>query len=306
MKKYIAGLVLCVSLMLVPGACGPSGDSQVQDGQGGLSGIPEGESLSQEENTQYLGDGIPGDQTNGDADSQGGDASGVEDFDLAEELAGIEEQADVIQKKIQEDGSLTQTDLNVAAQELYELWDNELNAIWGRFKDILSEEEMSALMAEEREWIAYKEEAAESAASEYEGGSMTALITYQAQARLTRERVYELAVYLGEKTGQTVTKPTKDDLAGLYVDTQGTSDIYSELKLVSLGDDTYQATIGIYRLTTLEGIATANNDTLSFEDPDFKVKGEISVQGTGVSFTVTESEFTYMSPGDVFEFPERR
>ncbi|MCH5343288.1 MAG: DUF1311 domain-containing protein [Acetatifactor sp.] len=227
----------------------------------------------------------------------------TEEFDLAAELEEVEKQAARLEQKLQD--AISQADMNGAAEEIFELWDSELNVIWGRLKEVLSEEEMAKLTAEEREWIAHKESEAEAAGTQYEGGSMTALIVAQKKAELTRERVYELAGQLGERIGQTVSVPKTDDYTGFYADMQGTSDVYSELVLTYLGDGIYEATIGLYRLTTLEGKARVDGEVLSFEDEDFKVKGEIYIQDEGVVFTATESEFIYIKPGDVFEFPEK-
>ncbi len=97
-----------------------------------------------------------------------------------------------------------------------------------------------------------------------------------------------------------------EDYAGLYVDTQGTGDIYSQLNLLYLGDGLYDAVIGLYRLTTLEGTAKVEGEVLSFEDEVMQIKGGIIIQDTGAVFRVTESEFEYINSGDVFEFPEKR
>ena len=96
------------------------------------------------------------------------------------------------------------------------------------------------------------------------------------------------------------------DYSGLYVDTQGTSDIYSELELVYQEKGVYEATIGLYRLTTLEGTARVEGDKLLFEDEGMQVKGEIFFRDGGAVFRATESEFTYITVGEEFVFPEKR
>lgn len=97
----------------------------------------------------------------------------------------------------------------------------------------------------------------------------------------------------------------KDDYSGSYVDRQGTSEIYSNLNLTYLEDESYQATIGLYRLTELEGVAKVDGETLSFKDDGMQVKGIISIQDNKAVLTITESDFEYINPGDVFEFPEK-
>lgn len=139
-----------------------------------------------------------------------------ETFDIAVRLSQVEEQAGELEEKMQSESS--QVNLNETASEIYELWDKELNVLWSRLKETLSEEEMSELVTEEREWIAFKEAEAEAAGSGLEGGSMYALIVSQKKAELTRERVYELAAYLGEKTGQTIGTAGEDEYSGSYTD----------------------------------------------------------------------------------------
>ena len=75
------------------------------------------------------------------------------------------------------------------AEELYQVWDNELNEVWDALNRLLSPEDMEALTAEELEWIAWKEEQAALAGAGMDG-------TLRA-AELTRERVGVLEEYLG-------------------------------------------------------------------------------------------------------------
>ena len=95
---------------------------------------------------------------------------------------------------------------------------------------------------------------------------------------------------------------------------QGTTSVYSDLMLCPAGEEgSYLASIGIYRLTTLIGTVTVIQEEsgavkLSFEsDPEksAKVKGALAIQDGNMTFIVTESEFTYLSAGDTFQFPER-
>ena len=92
----------------------------------------------------------------------------------------------------------TQADMNYAAQQKYQVWDEALNQLWRDLKEILSEEEMRQLTNEELQWIKEKEQAALDAAAEYEGGSMYPMVYSATLASLTRERVYELLEWLPE------------------------------------------------------------------------------------------------------------
>ena len=57
----------------------------------------------------------------------------------------------------------------------------------------MPKEEFDALLIEQREWIADKEETVKEAGAEYEGGSIQPLIEYTEAAEITKKRVYELA-----------------------------------------------------------------------------------------------------------------
>ena len=105
------------------------------------------------------------------------------------------------------------------------------------------------------------------------------------------------------------------NVAGVYVDTQGTPDVYSSLELADRGDGTYDATISLYRLTTLEGTAALRYDRsdgmlyFTSEDPRPKVEAVIAFGGdtSTVDFaavTITYSEFEYLEAGDTFHFPD--
>lgn len=111
------------------------------------------------------------------------------------ELADLAEKAAEMEGQIQE-GLLSQQELNQLSGELYVLWDDELNSIWRRIKEILPTEEMDQLTAEELQWIDDKEKAVAEAGSEFEGGSMQPYIENTRAADITRTRVYELADYL--------------------------------------------------------------------------------------------------------------
>lgn len=66
------------------------------------------------------------------------------------------------------------------------------------------------------------------------------------------------------------------DYSGMYTDTQGTDSVYSELLLTKKEDGTYDLEMGLYRLTTISGTATA---------------------------TFTSSAWELIQSGEVFTFP---
>ena len=110
---------------------------------------------------------------------------------LKESISYTESWAISLENSIQND-SLTQTEYNEKTQQLYEMWDYQLNELWGVLKRILDEETMKILTIEEREWIAKKEQAVAEAGTEYEDGSIKPMIMNLKAAEMTKDRVYEL------------------------------------------------------------------------------------------------------------------
>ncbi len=111
------------------------------------------------------------------------------------ELESVEEAAMSLENKIQTE-ELTQLELNETTMDIYRLWDDELNQIWSYLKLKLDAESMEKITADEREWISYKESEISNAGTDYEGGSIQAMIENEKGAELTKARVYELAEYL--------------------------------------------------------------------------------------------------------------
>lgn len=111
-----------------------------------------------------------------------------------QEIQNAEAKAAELEQKLQ--NAPSQADLNVISGEIFAVWDDALNAIWGILKENLDAESMKKLTEEERTWIAEKEAAVKEAGAEVEGGSMYAMVINGKAAKLTKERVYELAEYL--------------------------------------------------------------------------------------------------------------
>lgn len=106
-------------------------------------------------------------------------------------LESIVAQSESIKYRL-ENEDMSQADMNIASQELYDLWDDALNHLWGLLKTRLPEEEFSPLLEEQRQWIAHKEEAVAAAGKEVEGGSIYPLVIYGEGAKWTEERTYQL------------------------------------------------------------------------------------------------------------------
>lgn len=112
-------------------------------------------------------------------------------------LEAAEEEASALHKKLTEDPSLKQSDMNELSHEIYQIWDDLLNELWAIMKDTLDEKTMHNLLEEQREWITMKEAEAKKTGEAFSGGSMAPFASNQKAAELTKERVYELADYLG-------------------------------------------------------------------------------------------------------------
>lgn len=119
------------------------------------------------------------------------------EYDVENVLSQTEETAAALEKKLKEDASLKQVDMNELSYEIYMVWDNTLNELWQVLKENLDEEVMKGLLEEQRAWITEKEEEVKQVGETVSGGSIAPLVCNQRAAELTKDRVYELAVYLG-------------------------------------------------------------------------------------------------------------
>ena len=83
----------------------------------------------------------------------------------------------------------TMREMNMTASDVYKLWDDELNEIYGVLKQQLSSSEMDSLRQKQREWIKYRDSEGDAAASQYAGGTMAPLEQASTEADLTRTDV---------------------------------------------------------------------------------------------------------------------
>lgn len=84
-------------------------------------------------------------------------------------------------------------------EELLEIWDDELNAIYQKLRKSLSDEDFRTLRDEERAWIRNRDTAAKRAASRETYSNSTQNLAYTLSLlQWTKDRVYELAaMYYG-------------------------------------------------------------------------------------------------------------
>lgn len=187
------------------------------------------------------------------------------------------------------------------------IWDTELNDLWSRFSSLADRETKERVLGEQRNWIAMKEEAVllDIGTSE-ENGSMYPLLENSFLEEITKNRAYVLASEVAKIRGESFVMPERSEKYGLFVDNQGTGDVYSSMDLRQGIDGADEAVISIYRLGELEGtFEDHGNGELEFTSDDGSVRGTINVNGwDGASFRVTKVDGNPpFSEGEKFEFP---
>lgn len=137
------------------------------------------------------------------ADTEKDDSDSLAIFQVIESeeeyYTRLEEMDKKLTAKADEAARKTVADQKTAADEMLKFWDDELNAIYQKLRDSLSEEEFRVLRDEERAWIRDRDEAAgKAAAAENYSNSYQSLAYTRSLIRWTKERVYELAeMYYG-------------------------------------------------------------------------------------------------------------
>ncbi len=110
---------------------------------------------------------------------------------IDEYLASVRAQSDAINTSFEND-PLSQTEMNLKAMELSEIWNGAMNYLLDELKNRLPEEEYSKLQNDQLAWIAERDKAVAEAGAEFEGGSFYSFIVGTEDARLTEQRVSEL------------------------------------------------------------------------------------------------------------------
>lgn len=184
MKKSILLWLLAVAIL----AAGCTG--RVSDAQQTTAATTENTTAAATADTQAEVETTAAPETTTPEETQ---AQQTEPADTNDELddymASLEAQAADIRAALEQ--AQSQSEMNQKAHELYVLWDDALNELWGKLQDSLPEDEFDELLDEQIQWIEDKENAVEEAGKEVEGGSMYPLITNTKAADITEERVYE-------------------------------------------------------------------------------------------------------------------
>lgn len=224
---------------------------------------------------------------------------------LQEELKNIDK---IIQKyTLLSESALTQGEMNVASKWCYVIWDTELNNLWGRFSALADQDTKEKVLEEQRNWIDMKDEVTLlSIGTQEENGSMYPLLVNSLWEENTKNRAYFIANKLAEIEGESFTMPETSTKYGLFVDNQGTGDVYSSLITRQGWEGEDEAVISIYKLGGIEGAFIDNgNGELAFTSDDGNIKGIIKINGwDGATFEVTETiGVSAFSVGEKFEFP---
>lgn len=211
--------------------------------------------------------------------------------------ASLQEELENIDLMIQKytplaEAAQTQGEMNVSSQWFFTIWDTELNNLWSRFTDSADQQVKEKVLAEQRNWIAMKEEVTLlSIGSREENGSMYPLLQNAFLEKITKNRAYFLANELAKIKGESFVMPEISAKYGLFVDNQGTGIIYSTLITQQSEEGEDEAIISIYRQGETKGSFVDNgNGELAFTSDDGTVKGIIKINGwDGASFKVTET-----------------
>ena len=192
MKREMNGklAMIVAAAMLCMTGCGM--ESPIQDdsviGSESLPGMVKVEETAEEESSVQ--------EQETEVESSENSVNQVE-YDVHQTLEEAEKEVAALQKKLMEDPTLTQADMNTISMEIYQVWDGVLNDLWKVLKSTMEEGAMEKLLQEQRLWITEKEAEVKEVGEAVGGGSMAPMVADQRAAKLTRERVYELASYLG-------------------------------------------------------------------------------------------------------------
>ncbi len=218
MRRKRIVLLLCGMLILLYGGCGTENEKP----EFSVSAVQ----LKSEENQQTqdapIGEksdeaGIPAEEKTNEADRAAGDAAGKESIAEKEEKSETESIQDEIARveaasreyENADWGRMGQQDMNRTTAQWYQLWDDELNSLWGRLSDELDAETKAKLLEEQRAWIKRKEKNIIGAGMQAYGGSLQPQVENSVAEEMTRARVYILAGYLAEVRNETFEIPSE-------------------------------------------------------------------------------------------------
>lgn len=219
---------------------------------------------------------------------------------IQDEIAQVEAMVSKYQDLVSAD--VSQTAMNMASQWPGAVWDAELNSLWSRMSNNLDASTKESTLADLRKWNAMKEDIIVSViGTADEGGSIYPMTYQNMMQNMTMRKTYQLAKIYAEALGQSFTMP-ECGMYGVYIDDQGTSDIYGELSITEEYSGDTTAEIALYRITTLEGSVEKKGDDLIFGSYDGDVTGTITYGWDGATFTVDSCTNGIVEVGDKYEF----
>ena len=119
-------------------------------------------------------------------------------YDVYAKIAAAKSEAEAIEKKLTEDETLTQTEMNQLATELYTIWDNTMNDMYNVLKDTVSKNVKESFVAYQESWVEEREMEIKKIQIEYKNGSMATMAAMMKAAEMTEERVNSLKEYFSE------------------------------------------------------------------------------------------------------------
>ena len=120
-------------------------------------------------------------------DNLGKKSSGTYTKELNSRMEKLEKE---MQSKL--DSGVTSEMVN-ANNELYEAWDKELNKVYKLLMEKLPTDRKEKLKKDQRAWVKIKEEKANEAAKEADGGTLAGVLYSGTATGLTKDRAIELA-----------------------------------------------------------------------------------------------------------------
>ena len=138
-----------------------------------------------------------------------------------------------------------------------------------------------SVLAEQRNWVAMKEEATLlSIGSSEENGSIYPLLQNSFLEEITKNRACVLASKLAGIKGEDFMLPDRSNKYGLFVDNQGTGNVYSALVTREGLNGENEAVISVYRIGETRGTFTDHgNGELALPFPEQYVR--VVVSGVG-------------------------
>ena len=130
--------------------------------------------------------------------SSGGTDAGSEKKTAADFRRRLEEIDSQIEDQRSRNEAYTTYDMWTMAENERKLWDGELNNIYNTIKDHVPDDQVEALVKEERAWIVERDAKAAEDAGKYEGGTLESVEYSASLAASTRERAYALVETYGE------------------------------------------------------------------------------------------------------------